>query len=494
MRPATMARGATLESLAQTTWVPWFDLQSQRWLPARTLPRANGTTVDVQQLDVVNLLRGSLADADPAVRAAATWALGQLGAPPALLRPQLDDAAWEVRCNAVAGLAAIGSAAAVHVLLEVAGNDDRQDLRPLALAALAVCRRGDAAGDALAAETLRASNDPLLLGAAAAFARMRGVDAAQVAAQARLDGDATVVVRTQLAAAFGGDADAAIVATLTRTASGRGPEGRVAGGTGLARTRHALALPALLTAFELEHDLAARTGLLLAIGEHGGDAARDFLIEQAEKGQKALRGWAGLALGVWGRERDDALAAPALRTGLAREGNQSARGQWLLGLGLLRDLASRPVLEQHAREGDSLARAASVQALGLLGGASVQPFLIAILHEDDCPFVRSSAAAVLGATGDGRAIAALGECTRGDANVEVREAAALALGATGDRAAAEPLRRLARGDSGLLRAAALRGLGRLFAAHGEARFAPLAWQAVPRSVPDLLVWLAGMDR
>lgn len=490
------ARGTALAELAAETWLPWFDLQVDRWLPARTAPAATtqSTGVDTLRAEVAAKLAVAITDTDANVRAAAVWGLGQLGAAPAVLRPALLDPAYDVRCSAIAALAATDTAASVHLLLQLADDPQTRPLRPLVFAALACMRRADTVVRTMAVPAIAATDDPELLGAVAAFARLRGNAELTAAALPRL-GDATPVsLRAQVAGAFGGAVDLAAVAALTKAVSSRGPAARAAAAAALGRSGHELALPALLTAYEHEHDVAVRSELLLAIGEHGGLAARAFLLEQAASGPKILRGTAALALGVFARDRDDEGVRAAVRAGLAAERNRSATGHWLLALGLLRDVASRQLVEDGYRDGDSLARAAAVWALALFEDPSQLPRLCEILRTDHCPLVRRTAATVLGRSGDVRAVAMLAASADGQGAVDVQQTIALALGGSGDRAAAPHLVRLSTAGTAPVRAAALRGLARLVSSDASPRFARLGFQVDRRSLPPTVQWLAGLDR
>lgn len=494
MPAARQPRGTPLVDLDAETWLPWFELQSSRWFAARALPAApaNTTRSDPWRGRALERCRTALGDPDEAIRAAAALAVGRLGAADAGLRALLADRAWAVRCTAVVGLAEAGSAAAFHALLALANEPG--PLQPLALAALGGSGRRDALADRLAAGILAASHDPELLAGAAAYARLLGGDPA-ARARDRAGSDDNTTVRALLALAIGEQADAATVASLSRAVSGNGLPSRRAAAAALGRTADPLAMSVLRTAFELEHELGARTQLLLAIGEHGDAAARAFLLEQMQRGRKPLRGWAAVALGLWGRGRGDAALAEAVREGHTGERNRDAEALWLLALGLLQDAAATELLARACGEGESsTTRTAAVYALGLGGDPAAQPALVKALRSDDCPVVRATAADVLAVVAGAAAIPHLTATVADDRDVEVRAAAAFALGATADESACAALLALADDAAPAVRAAAVAALGRLLDVDPQHRFARLGWRSDYAHLPATFGWLARLDR
>ena len=398
-------------------------------------------------------------DAEQApVRAAAGLALGRIGSDPAVLKSRLEDSSMEVRMSAVLALGAHSSPAARHVLLGLATAPGAQ-LAPLAVVAL-VSGADAASGDADALASSRVLGDYSSALAATSGGR---VDAPALRERCRklITGSGDAVLRARAAEVLATGADHATMALLTDALSGPSVDVRRSAALALGRSRHPLALPALMTAFELEHELLARAFLLLAIGDHGGAEAGAFLSEQVSEGRKPLRAWAALGLGLWGRERDDAAARKAVRDGYQSEGNRQQDGAWLLALGMLRDRDSLPMFSAALGGRDSRTRAAAADALALCGDKTAPEILRTTLRSDQCPFVRGAAASALGICGGRIDVEALAEAARTDAVPEVRGAAATALGALGSEPALAALLALATATDATTRAGAMRGLGRI---------------------------------
>lgn len=498
-RRSTLARTAMLPTvdLDSEAWLTWFDLQASRWFGPRLLPDIEGATVsNSARTRAITVAREALHDPDPEVRASAALALGKLGIADPELRKHLTDQAFEVRCATVVGLASAGNAAAVHTLLQLALSDADPVLRPLALAVLGRTQHQDAWARRAAEKLLATSQDPLLLAGAAAHVRLNPKPEAPDEIRSRVREQGHASARAVVATSFDRIEDAPAVAALTQAVGGTSLELRRAAAGALGRSRSSLALPALQTAFELEHDLGTRAQLLLAIGEHGGDAAREFLREQVQHGRKALRGWAAVALGLWGRGRDDAALAADVRSARAQENNAEMDGLWLLALGLLGDRGSDELLARQTRTGEnSLTRTAAVYALGLANAPACLRILSEALREDSCPALRSTAAHVLAATCGDAATPILLDVARSSAVAELRAEATFALGATGDPAASSALVDLATSaaNPAAVRGAALRALGRLHAVDPTLRFASLAWRD-GGTLPALFTYLAQLDR
>src|SRR5690606_10337456 len=129
-------------------------------------------------------------------------------------------------------------------------------------------------------------------------------------------------------------ADPTVRRPILEALAGRELSLRRSAALALGRSGEPLALPSLMTAFEIENERFTQALTLLAIGEHEAVDARDFLIEQMREGKKPLRAWAALALGIWARDRDDAAARAAIRAGWRAERNQDQADAYLLAMGL----------------------------------------------------------------------------------------------------------------------------------------------------------------
>ncbi len=509
---ATTAAAARTADRRQPGATPVVNLEAEHWhafwdwnaraflppqpvrLPAAALPHTFPPPVATPPIRAA--LERGLTDPQPQVRRAAVLAHGRAGGDVSLLRARLLDSHQEVRIAAVLALGAQGSAEARHLLLHLAvgtGPLGTQNLHAYALLALAVdpAPQGRPDADAVASAGLHDGN----AAAQGALTFGLGGDSPRLRERSRtlLAGRGNTVLRARAAEALGADADAASVQDLTKALATRALDVRRSAALALGRSRHPLALPALMTAFELERELLARAFLLVAIGEHGGPAAGPFLSEQVEFGRRPLRAWAALGLGLWGRERDDAAARALVRQMAGKESNRDLAGAWLLAMGLLRDRDALPVLAQAMREESSTTRSAALQALGLLGQAGANELVRAALAADDCTFVRGTAAEVLGAVArEAEDLRALELAARTDLNPAVRGSAAAAIGLVGSWEAHARLLALCTADDPPLRAGALRGLGLLSRRH-EPVAPQLTRMANYTLFPDWLGWALSQD-
>lgn len=492
--PRSNARGMALASSDTGSWTPWFDLQTSRYFGPRSLPPvpAGRTSSNTYQHQARTRILEAAKDDHIQVRAAAAQSLGRLGVTGDELRSMLEDQAYEVKLAAVAGLSHAGTASAVHTLLGLATEPNL--LQPFALAGIGASGRQDASAQRVASDLLAKSRIPAIMVGAAAHDRLLGGDAKEATVERARNGN-TTTIRGLAVAAVDGDARNTTIAALTQALSSAGKPARRSAAAALARTHADLALPALLTAYELERDIDTRAQLLLAIGEHGGAAARPFLIEQMQKGKKLVRGWAAAGLGIWARGSDTKQLAPLVRKGFDKERNSDRRGLWLIALGLLQDKGSRDLLiETYEDSKNSTLRAAAVYALGLLGENSVGDLYEKALRDDDCPFVRTAAATVSAAVLGDKATSMLASAVVDEKDTTLRGTITFSLGATGDPAAAKHLLALSKDKSPAVRAGAIRGLGRLFAVRRDRSFAKLAWGAMPLDLPPTFRYLALLDR
>jgi HEAT repeat protein len=220
------------------------------------------------------------------------------------------------------------------------------------------------------------------------------------------------------------------------------------------------ALEPLMTACEGEHDPLARGYALLAIGRHGGEAARAFLVRELERGQAAMRPWCALALGVLAEGGDDALARAALRDAHAKEKVRTSRAAYLLAFGIARDVDAEGILRDALAAKDTSTRFYAAQGLGLLRTTRGREALRAALLNEETPLVRTALAQALALQGNALDVEVLlGELDRAK-NPLLRGQIAAALGLFGQRQAVDGL--LARLDGQSLaadsRAAALGAL------------------------------------
>jgi len=493
---------------AEEAWWVWWEFNKLAYLEVRGLERrlearVPGAPAEVARLtDPLRRVRApyllqALQDPEANVRASAALAFGRAahGEEVLALITLFEDPSQRVRESALFGLGASGTSEAAQVLLAVLehGGGQRAGLDPitphalpLAILALAKGRRArmdPALAPAVARMAMRAP-EPMreqALWALCAFQRIAPDPALEAVAEALL-GDRTRSrwLRAAAIEALGSSASPAVLAQLLGCLNGRDLELRRSAALALARSPQALATPSLLTAYELESEPLTRGFLLLSIGQRGGLAARDLLLEALERGPLAVEPWAALGLGLLAHAApapdpkiESALLACAART--RKEGSRPALG---IALGLARVTVAGPLARRTMVESASLReRAYAATTLALLGGDENRDFLRRQLALEPSDFVRATAAQALSTLGEAedapRLSRALGEL--GDPVLQ--GVAAASLGQLGEAAALEPLDALLRGARGsLARATALDGLG-LLLEHGD----PLALPAITQA-------------
>ncbi|HEX6813084.1 MAG TPA: HEAT repeat domain-containing protein [Planctomycetota bacterium] len=484
-------RGIALAELQDSSWMQWWGWNRDHFEApqARAVPEGATAATPIRTTAEQALVSLSVSS-NSAERAAALQALGRMGAAPELLRKSLEDPSREVRFAALLGLGSAGSPAHTHTLISQTRNQPDEEALSIALTGLAMTPGGSLA------RTIGASVEPSLgdgrLEVFAAAAMASGpLDTPELRAKtmASLRTGKSPLQRAIAAHSLGASADDETVAALTIAAGERSVDVRRSAALALGRSHHALALPALQTAYELEHDQLTRAMLLLAIGDHGGLAAKDFLGTELAGGSKAIRGFAALALGLWGRARADESVAAPIQKALAAERNRDQRGAYLLALGMLRHGGSRDLLIGELGTGSTSAtRGAAASALGMLGDVTTMAALTRCLREDSCPAVRSQAARSM--TGLGQAaIETLRTAMREELNSEVRSAAAFALGGIAEPSVAVDLVELASDEAApaAVRAGAALGLGRHFRQH-DPRLPDLRFQQNYTVLPALVAW------
>lgn len=498
---ATAARpnpGIPVAALGAPEWVTWWDWNRARFEPPAPEPVEEGTATrsrSVSREQAIAALRALAEHEQADVRAAAKQALGRMLALGAIDKKTLEDDVREERLRTLATVACTPELRELHRL---AGTTlpalDGED----ALVALAACGRSPS-------EALRGMLEPRLL-EAVADASPDAVAAAALAAvhgpKPRFRERAREIVREDgddwrrslVAASLAHEAAAEDVAALTVALGARSPGVRRAAAIALGRTRAELALPALMTAYELEHEQGAKGIVLLAIGDHGGKAALPFLREQLANGPRALRVLAAIGLGLAVHERDDDDETERLFAAMRADHNSDHDGGYLLALGLTGDIRALPILHAQLHSAPtSAARGAAAGALGLLRSPASISELALAADSDSCPFVRGQCAHALGRIGD-EATEVLAELLVHEFNPDVRSAAAAALGDAGSARAAALLLAAARDAStpAPVLASVAAGLGRHFRrAEPTLPFARAAMD--PQAMPALIAWVASQD-
>jgi HEAT repeat protein len=271
-------------------------------------------------------------------------------------------------------------------------------------------------------------------------------------------------VRCRAIEALRSASDAATLSVLQHLLSSSRIELRRSAALVLGEYNHALVVPALQTAFELENEPLTRGFLLISLGRQGGDSARDFVVNVLEKDKGAMRPWAALSLGLMAHTQRDRLAARAIRDAVANERNAQARPAYWLAAGLARDVEATPALTNAlAKAADALERSYAALALAMVGGDEQHDALVAQLSLDKSALARSQisvALGVLGAPGDAERLGPVLQDTS-DPELQVQVTGAIAF--HGSAEAMHELGTLALNDksSATLRAAVLDGLGML---------------------------------
>ncbi|MCC6671006.1 MAG: HEAT repeat domain-containing protein [Planctomycetes bacterium] len=480
-------------------WSAWWEFARGSVLPVaapRPVHLAAGTAAGDAALfllrgEVAAVLERALADGDAAVRAEAARAFARVTGPFAYERlvPLLADPNLAVRHAAVLALGETGSARAAHVLqhLAVYGRVPREVaalsamVRTYALLGLATMRaRVDAPGLDRLVNTLVAraggAREPDLAHGALLYHALTGGAAGPEIGQPLASAEHEPEFRTLALAVLGRSPERGELVTLMRALSGRDLEARRAAALALARTPSDLAAPALTTACELEKEQVTRGFLLLALGQRGEAASRDFLLEMLARGPKALRPFAALAVGQHVRVRQDPELAAALRVALATNHNHAATGAFLIALGAARDPRGLTNLLVSLRHGTSLEiRRAAADALALHGDPRALPVLRERIVAEPCPNVRAAIAQALAAHGEVEDIERVRTVLLASRDEDGAGQAAWVAGSLCDLAGVRALLAALeeRGVAQRLRPYVVRALGVALARDGAARLAGL---------------------
>ena len=477
-------------------WWVWWEYNKLAYLGVRGLETRLGREARRSEREVATmteplrrvrepLLLAQLADEDALVRAAAALALGRIARDRAVepLARLLSDPSQRVREHALLGLGSSGASEAARILLALIEADGRRPAAgaakneegelvsphavPLAILALAIGARAGmepaiASAVARLAERTDERSREDALWAACLFQRLAPAPALEaLALRVLFDGKHERRVRAAAVEALGGSKDPAVLARLQDVLSGRDLELRRSTALALARSPQALALPALMTAYELESEPLARGFALLSIGRHGGIEARDLLLEEFVHGPSVIEPWAALALGIHARDSGDPAIPRVLLEAAPRVRNEDSRPAVLLALGLAREPAAIPLARATLEKSTSAReRGYAASTLALLGGAGNREFLRARLAVERSGFVRATIAQALSTLGDQRDAPALFEVLSGLADPGLQAVTAASIGLLGVAGALPGLEELARAESsGLVRATAVDALG-----------------------------------
>ena len=178
-----------------------------------------------------------------------------------------------------------------------------------------------------------------------------------------------------------------------------------------------------------------------ALGKIGRDSSMTALIAALQDGEARVRAAAALALGRIGQ----AESAPALVRSLA-DPAEMVRVAAAMALGELESSEfSEALILEKFRPLDNTERLAAGRALLGLGAVSFSQEVVGALR-DPSPRIRQVAAAVLGESGDPKAIPLLVTLLQSDRVADVRSEAAFRLGKIGDDLIAGKLESIAGTD------------------------------------------------
>lgn len=464
------------------TWQNWWRVAKHEFLRPQQLIDVNGRDAGTQpepkfltsrrelRKRVLPILRSALKDSSDDVRSSAARALGKLGDDSDIpgLKAMFSDPHPGIRNDAVLAIGALGSRRAVFTLLDLlrSESDDAgmATRKALAIVALGLARSYGSKSDAGAtvASLLRSKSSKLseaTLTGAMHYQRLAPNPELETIAQSIAKLPSLDSVHA-LEAPHASPTKASI-ATLTRALNGRRQDRRQAAAVALGHIDHALALPPLMTAYEMERDPITKGILAISLGRHGGSEARKLLLSELKKGARTRRVWAAFGLALLAREKPSSKVREALRRARKKERNREAFAASLLASGIARDLESIPHFVHELRTGESaLIRTAAADALVMVGGHGARGALIESLEKRENAKLKAHIATILGYFGNRDDAPLITKLLASTKHVRLRSALARSLGYLGNTNACRQLEAIISkpSESGYLRAAAIDGL------------------------------------
>jgi len=179
----------------------------------------------------------------------------------------------------------------------------------------------------------------------------------------------------------------------------------------------------------------------------GGEVARKELLKQLSTGKTMLKPWAGLAVGVMGRQLLDnnetmsESASNALRAAAEKCNRPAEIGAYLLGIGIRRDIEGMDIcLDKLDYFSTDEARGYCAVALGLIEDRSaISPIQEIIRESKYKPDLLKQAAIALGLLGDKELVPDLVTMLETATGLATQAAISTALGAIGDSRSIDPL-------------------------------------------------------
>jgi HEAT repeat protein len=420
------------------------------------------------QQRVIPALKSALADKYFDARAAASIALGKAGAldPAALaieLKKHLTDEQQQVRESACLALGLLGAKEAIDDLVGMMQNSpaarkayakDGKDIqsRTRAFAALGLGLIGARAdiGDthaitALLAQVRSDSTTPDdVVCPIVALGVMRCQEAVPTLC-AFLDDDANPeLARSYAATSLGKIGNRGALAFLMRALEdkhgGVRQSAAIALGV-LADTGEAAISSALQRLVRGTPDPMSRNFAMIALGEIGGVDNRNFLSKMLDDGNRFLKTYGAIALGVYatknGGDAQIERLGERILAAFNSERNYEERGAYAIALGLMRYEKAGPALVQALDDGGQAAyRGHLCTALGLLSHRPAIKAIEDVVKEKGDVVLRRSASIALGLLGDKDAIKVLeAEMAESSNSQAVHGAVTQGLGFIGDSTA-----------------------------------------------------------
>ncbi|MFN0007287.1 MAG: HEAT repeat domain-containing protein [Planctomycetota bacterium] len=485
-----MPTALNLTTEADDGWWLWWEynklefLRPNRldgWLFPTTGEDDGGDRTRAVRRELLPMLMLALRSADAEVRGAAALALGRIGRAEAvdLLLSALSDASMVVRHRAILALGSTGSPHAIEPLLRIAragapAAEAKERVSPfaspLAIVALGLGRRAgfDASVDAMVARiasTRRGAERDAVLNAAFIYHKISpSPELEQLAVETALDSTQAPSVRCRAVESLSSSTDDRILSKLQTILSGPRLDLRRSAALALGDSKHPLALPPLMTAFETESEVLTKGFLLVSIGRQGGEKACDHLMRVLQSHETGMRKWAALGLGIAARRAGDEKIPEAIRGALAREKNREAAPAYWIALGLARDEVARTAIREGLwRASDPRMRMYAATALAMIGGDPSARALRERLPEESSSLARVAIAQSLGYLGMPEDSGALADVLEKLREPGLQGLAATAISFHGGVEDFHALSRIAKSDEGspVRRASAIEGLGML---------------------------------
>lgn len=494
-----MPRPMTLVTTNDDTWWLWCEYNKSEFMRPNRLSLANApmtgddadnalrTAIAQARRTAIPLFEAALTDGDANIRATAAIAPGRVGSGSAVekLVKLLDDPNVDVRHKAILALGATGTADAVVPLLSIAKHgaldpDSKSRIssvaRPLAIVALGLGRKRDF-DDRLDVEIAkliqdrtRADRDSIGVAALVYQVMAPCEELESYALRMVKDDSESPSVRCRAVESLRASHDDAMLSEMQSFLSEARLDLRRSAALALGDFKNSLALPALMTAYELESEPLTRVFMLLSIGKQSGPKALAYLSKVIEKGDGGMRRWAALGLGIAAREVADldvtGSIGHTIREATSRERNQESMGAYWLASGMARDESACSNLRAAlADAADARQRMYAASALALLGGEASLQVLRERLKVEAQPVVCVGIADALGILGESPDVPVMLEMLMKLNQPTLQGLAASAMAANGSSAALMALSELARTETGsnIRRAASIEGLGMILA-------------------------------